>query len=309
MSDIVFPKLVSSNWKLTRAPFFKTMAQESVSGKYTTAALQSGVLWKWTLKNGILQSKCSIRDLQAVEGLFISMMGMYDSFLWPDPEPCSITPGYINYYPCKFLSDSLDFDRLAYKIWELGEVSFRQVAPPILVVTPDCCVGTGDNATDNDASTVITSAVLSITTSFTQASTYTADAAINFNGVGLTSLFGADAMRSTGHNKRTDTFTLNATSLADLVVQNAFFYIDGSLSGTGDSQFNIYDANVAVTYSDGTSALYRASTINTSINSGTITGAANAADSDATSAAIIERATFAPLATSSVLQLSNFTAS
>lgn len=310
MSDIVFPKLVSSNWKMTRTPFFKTMVQESASGnKYATAALRSGTLWKWTLKNGVLQSACAIRDLQAIETLFVSVYGMFDSFLWPDPEPCSITPGYINYFPCKFLSDSVDFDRLCYKIWECGELSFRQVAPPILIRVDDCCVG-GTDGVDNP-SEVITSAVLSITTAFTQTTEYGAYAGISSVGYGLLLLAGAGLQyQGNVYPKQTNTYSMTGiTSAADLAVFHLYFYIDGSLPGTGDSQFVVYGASMAVTYADGTNKTYQPTTTKTYINNGTIDSPEAAIDGDLNTNAVLTRTQFAPLATPSILQIGSFTSS
>src|SRR5947209_793075 len=109
MSNIIFPTLKSPNWKLVRSPFYKTMVQESASGnKYVTAALRSGKLMKWGLKNGVLQADSTIADLQAIQNLFDTMLGMYDSFLFKDPESQTLTPGFDTYHPVKFTSDSLD---------------------------------------------------------------------------------------------------------------------------------------------------------------------------------------------------------
>src|SRR5690348_13538491 len=121
MSDTVFPTLVSSSWKMTRTPQWETGVQISASGVSCRAKYRSKPLWKWTLKNGILQSADTIADLQAIEGLYNSLFGMYDSFLWPDPENSTIADGSVqvivdgvSYWRVGFLKDDATFDRFAY---------------------------------------------------------------------------------------------------------------------------------------------------------------------------------------------------
>lgn len=133
MSDIVFPTLASPNWKMTRTPVWHTLVQTSASGKRSRVGLSSAPIYKWTLKNGVLQAGDSIADLQAIELLFNQMNGMNDSFLWNDPESSSI-PNLSNlslvsgvYFRVAFLADEADFDRLCNQIWELGKITFQQV--------------------------------------------------------------------------------------------------------------------------------------------------------------------------------------
>lgn len=126
MSDLAFPTLQASTWKLTRTPQFVTKEQLSASGARCAAAFRSTPLWKWTLKNGILQADDSIADLQAIEGFVNTLAGMYDSFLWTDPEAPSFTG--TNPTRVALLSDSPTFERFAYKLWQLGEISFEKVS-------------------------------------------------------------------------------------------------------------------------------------------------------------------------------------
>lgn len=124
MSDLLFPTLVSSNWKLTRTPQWITQVQTSVSGVRCSAGFRSSPLWKWTLKNGVLQAADTIQDLQTVESFFNLLAGAYDSFLWQDPEPVSFTGGTVR---VAFLQDAVDFDRLCGRIWQTGNLEFQQV--------------------------------------------------------------------------------------------------------------------------------------------------------------------------------------
>jgi hypothetical protein len=121
MSDLAFPTLKSSNWKLQRTPQFTTLTQRSVSGVWLSrAALQSQPGWKWMLKNGVLQSADAIGDLQAIESLVNQMAGMYDSFLWTDSE-------LGQQFRVAFVSDAVTFDRICYQIWQCGQLEFETV--------------------------------------------------------------------------------------------------------------------------------------------------------------------------------------
>src|SRR5689334_24417532 len=112
MPDILFPTLQSSNWKATRTSQWSTMTQTSAAGRRQRAALRSRPLWKWTLKNGVLQSDPTIADLQAIQNLFNSTLGMAGSFLWRDPEDATIADtsvqvlsGGVYYWRVAFLAD------------------------------------------------------------------------------------------------------------------------------------------------------------------------------------------------------------
>lgn len=125
MSDLAFPTLVSSNWRLTRSPTFVTKVQLSASGLRSAAAFRSTPLWSWRLKNGVLQSDTTIADLQAIEEFINTLEGMYDSFLWSDSEVTS----FAGTYPTRvaLLKDSHEFERFAPRLWRLGEISFQLV--------------------------------------------------------------------------------------------------------------------------------------------------------------------------------------
>jgi hypothetical protein len=134
MADVVFPTLTSPNWKLTRTPQWSSIAQTSAAGRRYRAALRSRPLWKWTLKNGVLQADPTIADLQAIEDFFNARGGTADSFLWQDPEDTTIGDPSVQvlnagvyYWRVAFLADALDFERFAGHLWKLGSVSFSEV--------------------------------------------------------------------------------------------------------------------------------------------------------------------------------------
>jgi phage-related protein len=121
MSDLAFPTLISPNWKMTRTPQWMTKVQLASSGARTSAGLRSTPLWKWTLKNGVLLAAETVADLEAIEGFVNTLAGMYDSFLWTDPDASG--PGTVR---VAFLSDAIQFERLSHQIWQTS-LSFEQV--------------------------------------------------------------------------------------------------------------------------------------------------------------------------------------
>lgn len=125
MSDLAFPTLVSSNWRLTRTPQWISKIQVSASGIRGACGFRGSPLWKWTLKNGVLQASDTIQDLQAIELFVNTLQGMYDSFLWTDPEQESFPDGVVR---VAFLSDAPTFDRLCHEIWQTGKLEFQKVS-------------------------------------------------------------------------------------------------------------------------------------------------------------------------------------
>lgn len=301
MSNIIFPALRSPSWKLTRSPFYKTMAQESSSGKYVTAALRSGKLMKWTLKNGVLQAADSVADLQAIQNLFDSMLGMYDSFLYRDPESQTLTPGYDAYHPVKFLSDSLDFDRLCYQIWELGEVSFRQVGTPILTSTG---VPLGPPIAP------VTAATLTALTSYTAGSSGVGVPVMNAD-IGTPYITQVDQSPGGLGSLSGGSITLSSDQLTNISQLSIVAFIAGTLSGTDTSPIStmlVNDVYVDVTYPDATTARIRPTTA-TAVNrdNGAVTNAANAIDGNGATAATITRTVYNGFVFPSYLLLSGFT--
>lgn len=304
MSNTVFPTLVSSNWAMTRTPQFHTLVQTSVSGVRTRAAMQSAPWWKWTLKNGVLQSHSTIADLQAIQNLFVAMYGMYDSFFWKDPESTSLTPGYDTYWPVAFLSDSADFDRFAYELWKSGTLSFQQVLTPLRLPARGSPPG----------SATITAASLTVWSAFPAGGSVIGFAEIDYStngGAGWTGVF--SGISAGNYTLRSDSVSLSLTP-AQLISQlQVLCYVNGSLFATGVSELRIYDCYLDLTFSDSSTARLRptrtSSTVGTDLS--TVTNAALAIDADAstpTTYASISRLHTSGFAIGAALTLSGFSA-
>lgn len=299
MSNIIFPALRSPNWKLTRTPFYKTMVQESASGKYVTAAMRSGKLMKWTLKNGILQAADTIADLQAIQNLFDAMLGMYDSFLYKDPESQTLTPGYDAYHPVKFLSDSLDFDRLLYRIWELGEVSFRQVGTTIL--NP---VGTTPPQISNTA----IAAALTVSPTFIAGNSGVGTPVIDalIGGAYITQI---DQSGGQIGSVLGGTLAISDSQIPSLSQLSVVAYLQGTLfaNATTPDTLQIADTFLTITNADSSTTVVRPTTATvTTQDTGTITNAANAIDGNPGTFATITRSNYSGLSFPTYLTLSGF---
>src|SRR5579871_6203290 len=85
MSNAVFPALAGLAYPVTRTPVFKTLVQESVSGKENRAALQLYPRWKWSLSFNFLRDD-SNNEFRELLGFFLAQQGAYDSFLFDDVD-------------------------------------------------------------------------------------------------------------------------------------------------------------------------------------------------------------------------------
>jgi uncharacterized protein (TIGR02217 family) len=83
MSNAVFPTLAGLEYPVVRTPMFKTLVQESSSGKETRAALWSYPRWKWTLSFNFLRDD-SNNELRTLLGFVLARLGSFDSFLFDD---------------------------------------------------------------------------------------------------------------------------------------------------------------------------------------------------------------------------------
>ncbi|HLG86261.1 MAG TPA: DUF2460 domain-containing protein [Alphaproteobacteria bacterium] len=90
MSTAVFPALAGLEYPVTRTPVFKTLVQESVSGKENRAALQVYPRWKWSLSFNFLRDD-SNNEFRTLLGFFLARQGAYDSFLFDDVDDDGVT--------------------------------------------------------------------------------------------------------------------------------------------------------------------------------------------------------------------------
>ncbi len=90
MSNAVFPSLPGITWGSTKSPEWKTITQESVSGKELRASLMSYPRWTYTLSYEFLRGG-SLAELQTLVGFFNARRGMFDDFLYTDPDDNTVT--------------------------------------------------------------------------------------------------------------------------------------------------------------------------------------------------------------------------
>jgi uncharacterized protein (TIGR02217 family) len=81
MSLPVFPTLKGTTWSRTRAPHWKTLIQETASGKEARVGLMSYPIWIWTLNFEYLP----YTDFLSLLGLFNACQGSLSPFLFYDP--------------------------------------------------------------------------------------------------------------------------------------------------------------------------------------------------------------------------------
>lgn len=90
MSDAVYPDLPGLKPEIKRTPMWKTLRQESVSGKLLTVALMTYPTRKYTLAYEVLRAGAE-QELQTLEGFFNARRGSFDTFLFNDPDDRAVT--------------------------------------------------------------------------------------------------------------------------------------------------------------------------------------------------------------------------
>lgn len=91
MSSIVFPALPGLEWSVTRRPTFVSLQRSSDSLREIYDAAQTRCLYEFELSYSFLRNKNGATDLQQIMGLFLTMRGDYDTFLFEDPNDKSAT--------------------------------------------------------------------------------------------------------------------------------------------------------------------------------------------------------------------------
>lgn len=86
MSNAVFPDLPGLDIKSFKIPIFRTMVQETVSGRQSTASFMAYPLWRFRLTYNVLRSESAYGELQTVLDFFLSRRGRFDDFLYTDPD-------------------------------------------------------------------------------------------------------------------------------------------------------------------------------------------------------------------------------
>jgi uncharacterized protein (TIGR02217 family) len=95
MSTQVFPSLPGLAWPVKRSELWKTRAPEAISGKETRIADWSYPRHEWTLGFDLLRQGTRtagiFTELAQLDGFFNERQGQFDSFLYTDPDDCSVT--------------------------------------------------------------------------------------------------------------------------------------------------------------------------------------------------------------------------
>lgn len=91
MSSIVFPALPGLEWSVVRKPTFVSLSRSSDSLREIYDAAQTRCLYQFELSYSFLRNKNGATDLQQIMGLFLTMRGDYDTFLFEDPNDKSAT--------------------------------------------------------------------------------------------------------------------------------------------------------------------------------------------------------------------------
>ena len=89
MSTQIFPTpsaLPGIDISISRKVAWDTITQQAVSGKETRVARRIYPIREFGLKFNFLRSSTIWLELQQLEGFFNARQGMYDSFLWTDPD-------------------------------------------------------------------------------------------------------------------------------------------------------------------------------------------------------------------------------
>jgi uncharacterized protein (TIGR02217 family) len=90
MSNAIFPALAGLEYPVVRTPIFRTLIQQSTSGKETRAALWTYPRWKWTLSFNFLRDD-SNNEFRTLLGFFLARQGAFDSFLFDDADDRQVT--------------------------------------------------------------------------------------------------------------------------------------------------------------------------------------------------------------------------
>jgi hypothetical protein len=92
MSSLIFPALPGlSGLEVTRNYVWKTAVQEAISGKDTAVSLRQYPLVQYELVVNLLRHDAVPSELLQVQGLYNSLKGRGDTFLYNDPEFNSIS--------------------------------------------------------------------------------------------------------------------------------------------------------------------------------------------------------------------------
>lgn len=91
MSTSVLPSLKGLGWEPVRTPVWDTTVQTASSGKEVRIANQTYPRWRWDLPYDFLRADATNHEFQDLVGFFNARQGMFDTFLYADPDDYSVT--------------------------------------------------------------------------------------------------------------------------------------------------------------------------------------------------------------------------
>jgi len=107
MSDDIYPtNLVGLGFTVLKTARFSTVVQQSTSFVETRVVQSRNPIWRWTLLYDVLSNNPnriavgeSYPDLQRLLGFYLKHQGMFDSFLFPDPDDGFVGPALVGGTP------------------------------------------------------------------------------------------------------------------------------------------------------------------------------------------------------------------
>lgn len=91
MAIPTFPSLVGRGWPLTRTTIWKTLKQESLSGKETRIPAYTYPRYQWSATFDVLRSAATYAELQTLMGFINSLQGAALPFYFTDTVDNSVT--------------------------------------------------------------------------------------------------------------------------------------------------------------------------------------------------------------------------
>lgn len=134
MSNEIYPDAVRwLKYNVTKTPEFSTVNQRAVSAAETRIVNWQNPIWHWELLYEVIRDQAgnispglTQTDLRTLMGFYMARQGMFDSFLYSDPNDNTVTPdsqelvvisvGGVSYTPVQrqmggqFYEDITDFD-------------------------------------------------------------------------------------------------------------------------------------------------------------------------------------------------------
>jgi uncharacterized protein (TIGR02217 family) len=92
MGNVVFPGAFAGlKFVRGRYPRFDTHVQTAISGRERRNAYQAFPLWDYKLSYEVLRELAAVDELRTIEGFWLARRGMWDSWLYTDPDDNAVT--------------------------------------------------------------------------------------------------------------------------------------------------------------------------------------------------------------------------